>query len=229
MKLKNTLEKNWEKIRPRFLGEILYRVARSIGLTLKIEAIDYEKINQLQGGKIYLGWHGRTFLAANFLKGKGIWSIISHSLDGEMQTYIFQRFGFRVIRGSSSKGGIKAALEAIKVLKNNETLAFTPDGPRGPSGTVHDGVLFMAQKSGAWIVPAGVSAKKRWFAPSWDRYMIPLPFSKSAILFGEPFKIPVDATDEDLLYYKKEIQKRMNELEIKAESMMGYGPQNVCT
>ena len=143
-----------------------------------------------------------------------------------MQTYIFRRFGFRVIRGSSSKGGIKAALEAIKVLKKDDTLAFTPDGPRGPSGTVHDGVLFMAQKSGAWIVPAGVSAKKRWFVPSWDRFMIPFPFSKGVIVFGEPFKISPQAAEEDLASYKAEIQKKMNELELKAESLMGHDPKS---
>ena len=212
----------WKKKRPKVLAKTIYMVARLIGSTMKIEGVNFEKVRDLKGGKIYLGWHGRTFLATHFFRGKGVWTIISHSVDGEIQTGIFRRFGFNVIRGSSSKGGAKAALEAIQLLQDNKTIAFTPDGPRGPMGTVHDGVLMMAKKSGAWIVPAGVSASRRWFAPSWDRYMVPYPFSKGVIVFGEPFKIPENATEEELQSYKAKIRKSLDQLEVQAESMMNH-------
>src|SRR5688572_9644726 len=108
---------------------------------------------------ILCGWHGRSFAFANHFRGKGLWVIISQSRDGEMQSRIFGKLGFNIIRGSTVRGGVRALVDSIRVLKYGGTMAMTPDGPRGPNGVVQAGVMAMAQKSGAALVPGGFSCR----------------------------------------------------------------------
>ncbi|HXH62144.1 MAG TPA: lysophospholipid acyltransferase family protein [Fimbriimonadaceae bacterium] len=197
----------WRSIRGRVLPPLVYIVARLIGATLRIRAVGYEAYEQMEGGKVFLGWHGRTFLAALFFRNKGLWTIISRSRDGEMQNRIFTMFGFNTIRGSTGRGGAKAAAESIRVLKKGETMAFTPDGPRGPSGVVQSGVMLMAKKSGAALVPVGVAASRKWHAPTWDRYMVPLPFARCLMVFGDPIFISRDASDEEVEFARQRLEK----------------------
>jgi lysophospholipid acyltransferase (LPLAT)-like uncharacterized protein len=101
-------------------------------------------------------------------------------------------------------------------------MAFTPDGPRGPSGVVQEGIMLMAKKSGAAIVPVGVSARPRWLAPTWDRYMVPLPFSRAVMVFGGPMHVPEGADEEELERLRLELQEQMHSLEAEAERRMGW-------
>src|SRR5476649_1139552 len=110
---------------------------------------------------IFCGWHGRSFAFSDYFRGRGWYVIISHSSDGEMQTRIFSRLGYKIIRGSTGRGGVRAAREAITALEEGGTMAMTPDGPRGPSGVVQGGVMLMARKSGAGLVPVGIAARPR--------------------------------------------------------------------
>jgi lysophospholipid acyltransferase (LPLAT)-like uncharacterized protein len=178
----------------------------------------------LPGGKILAGWHGKTFVAANFFKGKGFWTLISQSRDGEMQNRIFTKFGFKTIRGSTSRGGVRAAVEAIRVLRKGAIMAFTPDGPRGPSGVVQGGIMVMAQKSGASLVPVGVSASRRWRLGTWDRYMIPKPFARAIMLFGEPMDVATDATEEEIEAIRLRLESEIHRLEAEADKAMGHAP-----
>lgn len=212
----------WRGFRPNVYSFPIYCLARAIGATLRLKTIGYEKISHLQGSKIYLTWHGRTFIAATFFRKKGVWTIISHSNDGRMQAKIFQRFGFNLIRGSSGDGGVKALIESIKILKQGKIMAFTPDGPLGPSHIIQPGVLLMAKKSGAAIIPLGFSSKWRKFIPSWDKYMIPFPFSEGVIVFGDPIWIPSNADQIEENEAKIKIQQTMCTLEEQAEVIMGH-------
>ncbi|HVL38605.1 MAG TPA: lysophospholipid acyltransferase family protein [Fimbriimonadaceae bacterium] len=209
-------------MRPYVLSGLIYAIARSIGLTLRIRTIGYREVEAIPGGKIYAGWHGRTLIAANLFKGKGVWTIISQSRDGEMQNRIFKKFGFNTIRGSTGRGGVRAAVEAIKVLRQGATMAFTPDGPRGPSGVVQGGIMLMAQKAGAALVPVGVSARPRWLAPTWDRYLVPWPFARAIMIFGDPIDVPQEASEEEFEAIRLRFESEMHRLEREAEAAMGY-------
>ena len=101
-------------------------------------------------------------------------------------------------------------------------MAITPDGPRGPSKIVQGGVMAMARKSGAYLVPCGVSARPRVLAKSWDRYMVPLPFSRCLMNFGDPLKVPPNATDEEVEAVRLKLESEITRLEMEAERMMGY-------
>ena len=213
------LKYRWRIIRPYIVSGILYSLVRLIGSTMRIETrgapADYSKT-------ILCGWHGRSFAFANQFRGKGLWVIISHSRDGEMQARIFGKLGFNIIRGSTGRGGVRALVESIRVLKDGGTMAMTRDGPRGPNGVVQEGVMAMAQKSGAALLPGGFSSRPRWVFKSWDKYNVPWPFSKGMLLFGDPIFVPKNATPEEVEALRQKLESEMHRLEGEAEVLMGY-------
>lgn len=218
------LKKRWRAARPSVLSNLVYGIARFIGMTVRIKLVGYERFQAMQGGRIFAGWHGRTLLGAHLFRGQGVWTIISHSRDGEMQARIFERFGFRIVRGSTGRGGVRAAVESIRILKRGGTMAFTPDGPRGPSGVVQDGIMVMAQKSGAALVPVGVAAKPCFRAPTWDRYLVPIPFGKAIMIFGDPMLVSHEATEEEVEAVRIAFESEMLRLEDEAERAIGNRP-----
>lgn len=208
----------WRNVRPKILALLVYSIARLIGCTLRLRVLgESEILEQIEGGRIVAGWHGRTFLAALRWRGKGWWALVSRSRDGEMQNRIFRRFGFRIVRGSTGRGGARAAVECARLLEKGETFVFTPDGPRGPSREVQQGVLWLAKRSGAAIIPGGAAARPCWFARSWDRYMIPKPFAHAVIVLGKPLRVPSDADEDEMRRLAQELKRALDEAERRAE------------
>ena len=107
-------------------------------------------------------------------------------------------------------------------LKEGGVLTFTPDGPRGPTHKVQPGVILMAEKSGAPIVPIGVSASRRWLAKSWDSYMIPQPFTRAYMLVGEPVHVPSKLSESERSEVCTRIEHAINRLEKEAERRAGH-------
>lgn len=204
------------------LSRLAYGLVRLLGATFRISALNYEAIAALEEGKIICGWHGRSMIASILFRNKGFWVIISKSKDGDIQTHVFENLGFKIIRGSTGRGGERALIESIRELRKGATMAITPDGPRGPSQVVQGGVLLMAKKAGALLVPVGISAKPRALASSWDRYMIPLPFARCVMNFGEPIRVPSDASDDEVEQIRLQLQAEINRLEAEAEQLMGH-------
>lgn len=216
------LKDAWRRKRPAVLAGPVYWLVRGLLATVRVQVEGWDEVKDLPGGKILAGWHGRVVLAINLFRGQGVWTIISMSRDGEMQNRIFTRFGFKTIRGSTKRGGIEAAVESIRVLKTGVTMAFTPDGPRGPSGIIQPGMMLMARKSGAWLVPVGVSCRRRWLFKSWDRYMIPKPFTQGLMIFGAPMQIPAGANEEEVEAIRVQFEREMHRLEREAEARFGH-------
>ena len=148
----------WHHNRPLLVSSLVYHVATSIGRTLRFRFVGLERIDS-ELAAIHLMWHGRTFILGQYFRGSGMRVIISHSRDGEMQNRIFTRLGYTVIRGSTGRGGERALIESIRALRAGHGMAITPDGPRGPAGVVGPGVMVMARKSGAPLLPIGVAAR----------------------------------------------------------------------
>jgi len=114
--------------------------------------------------------------------------MISQSKDGEIVAKIALRSGWNVVRGSSSKGGMEALKKMITNLKENKLAAHIVDGPKGPPGIVKPGVIRLAHATNAVIVPFSVSADKAWYFNSWDKFLLPKPFSKVILRFGDMIK-----------------------------------------
>lgn len=210
----------------RVVSFLIFWTARLLARTLRLRVIGEERVVDLQKrgqGVILVTWHGRTFLPITRFRGRGFWAFISTSRDGEYQNQIFRRFGWNTLRGSTSaRGAIQSALAMTKHLKAGATLAHTPDGPRGPSGQVHPGAIFMAQKSGCPIIPAGISVAPRRLMPTWDRYLVPLPFARAVWIYGEPIVIPPGVKGEDEMnQWAARVGEAIHALERQAEQAVG--------
>lgn len=212
----------WRRQRKHFLGGLVFLVARLIGLTIRLRVIGREPKEGV--GAIFVGWHGKSFIPANHFAGKGVWALFSLSNDGELQSKIFKKFGFRVIRGSTGRGGARALIESIRVLREGGRMAITPDGPRGPAGVVQPGIMAMAQKSGAALVPVGTGANPCARLGTWDRYMVPWLGARAAIVFGEPIYVPAGAGAEEVEAIRLQVQAAIAEADAAAERAVGNEP-----
>ncbi len=208
--------------RSRALGGLIYTVARTVFKTLRLDCENLEAAAPTGKGAILVTWHGRSLIPANVFIRRGYWALISLSRDGEIQNNIFGRLGYQTIRGSTGRGGVRGALQMARKLKEGGVLTFTPDGPRGPTHKVQPGVILMAEKSGAPIVPIGVSADRRWLAKSWDSYMIPKPFAHAFMLVGEPIYVPPKTSEADRTEMCTRIELAINRLEKEAERRAGH-------
>ena len=191
------------EIRVFILSCLGFIVLKAIYLTSRVQVLKLPcSENYLSVRKkpvILLFWHSQQLLipATNkFLFGSHImrrtYTIISEHSDGRIIAKIIRGFGLYSVAGSSSKGARKAALRLIKLLQNGNNIAITPDGPRGPVNKVKEGVVRIAQISGYPIVPIAAYPSKCWRMKSWDRMIVPKPFSTIKIVFGEPITINED-------------------------------------
>jgi len=154
-------------------------------------------------------WHGELLMQSfNYfkLKEKGtVKGMISHHKDGEMITKVVEYLKVGSIRGSSSKGGLKALINAMKELKSGVDVAISPDGPRGPRHSVADGIVAIAQKTKSEILIFNWKPTSYWQLKSWDKFVIPKPFGTINFYISEPLSI-ADMEMEDA---KKLIQEKM--------------------
>jgi lysophospholipid acyltransferase (LPLAT)-like uncharacterized protein len=206
----------------RLVSFLLWVVAWSLGRTCRFEVTGYENMRELVEsgqGCIMAVWHGRTLPPMYYCRGMGIWAITSLSRDGEIQTRIINRLGYRTVRGSTYRGAIRAAVGAAKKLQAGGVLAITPDGPTGPYHEVQEGIIFLARRADCPIIPIGVGVRPRLIIPVWDKYALPVPFAKVALIFGEPIHLSEDSD----LAPSEIIKNALNDLEQQAKAMVREG------
>ncbi len=142
-------------------------------------------------------WHQMVIPSVALFRDRGAVVMVSRSWDGELIARTAHRLGFRTVRGSSSRGGSEALQEMIGFIRKGSQAALTVDGPKGPAHEPKIGCVLAARGTGAPILPIACRARPAVYAGSWDRTMIPLPFAKIVVAFGEPFAVPAEATEED--------------------------------
>jgi lysophospholipid acyltransferase (LPLAT)-like uncharacterized protein len=174
-----------------YIGLLIVKIISST-YTIRVIGTETEKnILKKKQVPIYASWHQRFFPGITlFAIRKPISIMISQSRDGELISGIVNRLGWRPVRGSSSRGG-RHALREIKTLAHKGyKIGHIVDGPRGPLGIVKSGLLIIAQFSGMPILPTITSAERKWVFNSWDRFMIPKPFSRVIFRFGDEIYVP---------------------------------------
>lgn len=201
------------RIKKRIAITLGHAIFRLIGSSLKLQVEGWDQYKDNDQKLIFCGWHGKSLIFANYFRSRNYWVIISNSNDGDIQNEIFRKLGYQTIRGSTAREGVRAALTGVRKLKEGGTMAITVDGPRGPSGVVQGGVMLMAGKSGAGLVPVGFSAKSAWYVKSWDKYMIPKPFSKARMALGEALYIPENASDDEVEAIRLKLESEIHRLE----------------
>ncbi len=193
---------------------------RLLGRTLSIRTIGMENLDRARenGQKVlYAFWHEGLLVATYAFRRQGIRVLVSQHRDGEYIAQTIERMGYGTIRGSSTRGGTRALFRMAAAGAAGDDLGVTVDGPRGPRLQVKPGTLFIAGRSGLPIVPFAVASHRPRVLSSWDRFMIPLPFSTAAIAIGEPLLVPGDAPVERLEPYRLQLEQRLLDARDTAE------------
>jgi lysophospholipid acyltransferase (LPLAT)-like uncharacterized protein len=139
-------------------------------------------------------------------------ALCSASRDGAFLAAILERLGVHPVRGSSSRRGPQGLLELSSCAERGYDLAITPDGPRGPCYVVQEGIMGLAQITGLPIIPASYNLTWKIRPKSWDRFQIPLPFSRCEVLLGTPVRVPREASDDEREALRLQLEQTLKEL-----------------
>jgi lysophospholipid acyltransferase (LPLAT)-like uncharacterized protein len=187
----------------RWLIAFGVRLLRVLERTLRYEVDDRAGIVGRGVIENYIGalWHNRLLIfplvLRRFFPNRHGAALISASRDGDLLADAIRRFGYEVVRGSSSRLGASAILQLTEVLVARRDVVITPDGPRGPVYELGPGIVFLAQKSGAAVLPMNLEYSRCWRLGSWDRFIVPQPFSKVRVLISQPHHVkPTSKPDE---------------------------------
>lgn len=214
-----------ERFLIRLADWAFYVLISLIGKTLRYETENWENFDKAHaGGKIpiYIFWHNRIFAGTYFFRNRGIVVITSRSFDGEYIARFIQRFGYGAARGSSTRGGVSALVELIRVMRRGLPTAFSIDGPRGPKYVAKAGACLLAKKTQNPMMPFVVETEKYWEIGSWDNLQVPRPFSRARIFIAEPIYVSKDAGNEEIENKRLELQKTLDELVERGKQWREY-------
>lgn len=199
------------------LGGLYLRLALSTS-KFRVEGAEHEQ-KLLDEGKagIFSFWHGNMLFPVYLRRDRDIHVLSSLSRDGEMMARFVGKFGYRTIRGSSSRGGLRALVGMKKVVDKGYFAAFTPDGPRGPIHHVEGGVVLLSKIAQVPILAAGLAASRCWTLNSWDRCKVPKPFGRVAVSIDAPFRVSENDDEEEA---KAELARRMHAMDARAAAML---------
>jgi len=189
-----------------------YWFIRLIGPTLRVCVSREEGAQETvdQRPLIVSFWHACMIPATYVCRDIGVRVMSSNSYDGEYMGRIIRKFGFVAVKGSSSRNAVRALLGLRRALQDGWTVAFTLDGPRGPRRKVKPGPVALARSSAVPLSMFHMAVDRAWVLNTWDRLIIPKPFSRVLMRFGRMIPVPADARDEDLDGYEQELQNSLD-------------------
>lgn len=167
-------------------------VLRALASSWRIRLLHEERWRQLSNAKrphVFLLWHEVLLPLLWQHRRQDIAIVVSGAREGRYLSDFATSLGYRSLYGSSTRGGARALLAAVRELQAGHAVAFTPDGPRGPRRALKPGVVAAAQRGGVPIVPIHAEADRAWRLHSWDRFMIPQPLARVWITYGRPFEV----------------------------------------
>lgn len=172
---------------------------------------------------LYSIWHENILLPAVGFGHPDLAVLVSRHADGQLLASVARYMGMTVISGSSGKGGVDALRRLVDEKAPWKHLAVTPDGPRGPRRVIKPGIIYVAAKTGMKIVPCGVAIRTTWRLNSWDRFVIPKPFSAGLGVTDQPIEIPPTVGANDLEPYRLKVQDEMDRLQAVADHWAATG------
>ena len=201
-----------QRIILRIIIGLGYWVIRLIGPTLRVSVSYEDGAQETMEQRPLIGsfWHSCIIPATYICRGLGVRVMSSNSYDGEYMGRIIRKFGFVAVKGSSSRNAVRALLGLRRALTEGWSVAFTLDGPRGPRHKVKPGPVALARSSGVPLTMFHAAVDKAWVLNSWDRMMIPLPFSRVLVRFGKLIRVPANASDEDVERCTAELQASLD-------------------
>ncbi len=204
-----------QRIVIRIIGLLLYISVGIIGKTIRFEIEGGENLERIEreGKRPILGfWHDRIFLATYYFRNRGIVVMSSQSFDSEYVARFIQRFGYGIVKGSSTRGGVGGLVGMIRVMRDGLPAGFTLDGPKGPRYIAKPGAAVLAKKTQNPILPFTVEPKSFWTLRSWDRLHVPKPFTRARVFVGEPISVSSKADEAELENKQRDLQASLDEL-----------------
>lgn len=204
-------------IDPSSLSPLIAALFRLWIGTMRFEVVGNRQFIDLnrRGQPLVLAlWHGEIFpvTAYGHTVSSHLVTMVSQSKDGEVIARVLERLGHTTVRGSSSRGGVRALLQAKRIMERENRMAVvTLDGPRGPRHKTKDGAIFLAQRAGAQIVPLrAFPERKKVFDKSWDQFVLPWPFTKCLVCVGSPMEVTKEKLEPEVMARERErLEQRM--------------------
>jgi lysophospholipid acyltransferase (LPLAT)-like uncharacterized protein len=190
-----------QRLKTRLIAGAAYPAIAALcrTITWNVEgAHHYDDIVKSGRAPIIAFWHGRILAATWFFRNRGVVALTSANFDGQWIARIIESFGNRTVAGSSSRGGMRALMELKREVERRHPAGFALDGPRGPARVAQPGAVWLAGATGSPLLPFHAEASRCWTVSSWDRTQVPKPFSRVAVVIGQPiFVHSTEAKDVD--------------------------------
>jgi lysophospholipid acyltransferase (LPLAT)-like uncharacterized protein len=199
-----------------------YPLIALLGRTLRwrVEGLEHLERIQASGRQPVMGfWHGRILTATYYFRHRGIVVITSENFDGEWIARIIERFGYLTARGSTSRGARRALLQLKRDMDAGKPAGFTLDGPRGPACHAQLGAVWLAKATGNPLLPFHLEARRHWTLGSWDRTQIPKPFTRVALVVGEPIEVAPDADEAVIEAARRQLEEALSALRLRASAL----------
>ncbi len=187
----------------------------------------WQRLRESERPVVFAFWHNRLVVCGELIQrrlirgGRPVALLTSLSRDGELAARMARMRGYQTIRGSTSRGGLGSLLRMHRAIRAGSSAATAPDGPRGPACVVQPGAVMLAKLAGAPIVPLAYAASRSWRVRSWDRLVVPKPFSRAVVTVGAPIEVKADLSDDELAAVSAELERTLNELVARAELEAG--------
>lgn len=207
----------WNSVRSWLAPRVLYSLHSALMCSVRISTSGEDCGRPFRPspdgrGAIVLVWHDLTLPTLHLIRDKNLSAISSQSRSAQINAAWLQLLGVNIVWGSAGKrGGIQALRTTLPLLEAGKTLLITPDGPKGPRHRVQPGALYLASRTGATIYPWGVAATSAWRLKTWDRHLIPKPFSHVFIHLGTPLQVPSTLEREEMLEWQETVNRALED------------------
>ncbi len=190
-------------------------VFRLLAGTWRFERVRTREVDErLAGGQRYIFalWHACLLPTLYSHRDLGVAALVSRSRDGELITRVIERLGFVAARGSSHRAGRAGAQEMLEWAARGRSLAVTPDGPRGPAEVLKPGLVWLAARTGWPVVPVATGSRRAWVARSWDGFLVPQPFARVVLAYGDPIEVPRDLDEAAAESWRARLEQALRTL-----------------
>lgn len=205
-------------------GRVLYMLFRIYLFTVRLKVVNRTqaeaKAAETGKGYILCSWHCNILIVVRTHHHRKMCALLSAHRDADPLEALLKPAGTHIVRGSTARGGIRAMRELVNAARRGYNFMIAVDGPRGPRHEVQIGAVFLAQKTGCPLMPAGIAWRRYWELKTWDRFRIPKPFTRAVGVCGDPIVVPPELDNQGREEYRQTLQRALEECEAEAERVL---------
>lgn len=204
----------------KYLPEVAARILWLLSRTLRTKFVGVEQLDTL--GQVNLAvWHGDELPLIPWFGHTKMVILISQSKDGEVLARAMRHYGYHVVRGSSSRGGVGGMIALLKAARQGYHGVLAVDGPQGPRHVCKPGIVRLCQKTGLPLLPATAAVSRKYvFEKTWNKDYIPLPFGRQVLLFDEPIYFGPEKDPATVQRYCRQVETALHRAQRKAQKML---------